>query len=457
MKRILLVILLLVTIISVSKAEENITLDTAMRKAVLTFPDLPTTPKSSPSNMVVVDGERYWVVEFDVSSLKQVWVPVRYSDGKLVLTNDSLLRKIYLIHLTLKRIAMQSDSKDYPTGKKLELNGFLGEVKRQQDFIETYSSLLPDSLAGKANTLLAKTKSLKSSVETAISLITKLDAMEERLMGTPASEDDVSAWKGNFSALLTIMAQIPDKGDEYETERKDFVRAANAILSNATNDSATSDNIHNFLQGVGITGISSLPGLKTTANDWRMTFLDVQLSNESLANEVNQLISHYKEEQSEETISDLQKSVEAKIKEIDSSAPPIIARLYSCTGDLDSEQLQKLDILNRTYHEAINSFNKGSEYYRNMDYTKARNSYLNAREYANDATEKASKLSGVKCRNKPPATTSITKILTDFVKSPTGWIAILLVIVLIALIWWNKRKEEGYDEDEGSYYSLPRY
>ncbi|MCD4739908.1 hypothetical protein K8R43_01800 [archaeon] len=448
MKKIALLLLLL---LSLAIADEgNITWNKAASLAKLKYPDLVTQPQSNPAYPVELD-QKYWVVEFD-----DVWIPVAYSNGKILTDEEETIKGAYRIHWIIQQMKTQKTLEKYPTKQKLALIGLVSDVENHERFIETNKEKLPEELKADANTLLYETCDLKASISGTKTKIESLETIEAALDSSSSTSKDVDDWIDTFEDLLNQMGMIATNGRAYDNAEVDFQKAADAFIEES-NDSKMINTVEDFSSSLGLLNTGSLPGLNSTANEWKTTFLGVQLSNKTISEHMAALYSRYREIQTEKSILDYQEAAAEELEPLLEKAPSVISRLSSCTiGDQDK---RNLDTLKDRYEKAINHWDEGNDAYERLDYDTAEDHYLNVKGFAEEANERLSKLENVQCENGPnPEQKTLIEVLQEFIGSPMGIIVIILVLVLVGLVFWNKRKgEDYYDEYENYPTSLPDY
>lgn len=448
MKRIVLVFLLFCVI---ANAEENITWSRAALLSQNAYPDLQTTPQSNPESLVDVNGEKYWVVEFD-----EVWVPVAYSNGKILTDETNTIKEVYEVHWVLQQLLLKSETDEYPTKHREILRIFKKDTKNHEDNLQANKGKLPQELETEANKLLSKTQLLRESLESAIEKTSQVNTKEEELLGSSTSKTEINNWKSMFLQLVGQLETISSNSESLSQEEVSFENKANEFLEQTDkNDTETINKVESFIEGyIGAIDSGTLSELGTAVSEWKTSFIGVHL-NSTMREQIDFLYADYSAIQSERSIIEIQEAAHEKMTSL-SGAPQLINKLYACYTDLDAVPQNQLETLNQSYYLAEKNYNEGNDFYGKLMYEEAEDAYLNSEEYARQAKDRYEKLEDVECPVKKEEPKTLMEIINDFIGTPTSIILAALVIVLIIIIIWNRRKGEDYYEED-DYTSLPPY
>lgn len=438
MKKITVLLLLLV-----AACAESVSLQRAAVIAVAEFPDLASKqPQSIPTQPALTDGGSYWIIEFD-----NVWVPVT-TQGTLLKEETDEIKEAYKVHYALQKIIEQRDSNQYPSAKDTSLILLLGDVENKETYLISYKNQLPAELQDECQELIDAVARLKASIQVSLNRINALRARENDVLFSAAGYSDFESWRTDFSSLLSGLSDVASTGYAYDDQRTQFNLAALEFM-NKSSDTNAKQLVQVFASGIGISNIpGSLPGLESTVNQWQ-TWL-ATLSDEKVSENADSIYTIYREMYTGETITALQKEAYEKVQALAVTVPLVLSELQPCADELTPKKQLSLKDLQETYNKAFNAYNEGRDYEKAFDEKKAKDSYLNAISWAEDAKALEESLADTKCSgiSKP---TKQPDVIGDFIGSPSGLVFIGLIIALVVLFLWNNRKKEGEQNVQTEY------
>ncbi len=440
MKRIAVLVLLFLAF----AVAEDISLNRAATIAAVEYPGLASTqPQSIPTYHAVTEEGSYWIVEFD-----NVWVPVT-TDGTLLQEEQNEIVKAYTVHYALQKIIDQRDGDQYPVNKDTSLTLLLGDVESKESYLVSYKTQLPTSLQNDEQKLIDSAKSLKTAIQTSINSINAVRARENNILFNAANYSDFEAWRSDFTSMLDAFDSVATKGYAYDDARTEFNLAAQDFV-NQSDDTNEKQLVQAFTSGIGISNIpGSLPGLESTVHQWKTW--TTSLTNEKNLENAESIYIIYREYYSGENVFTLGEDAYEKVQTLSLTVPIVLNDLYSCQNELSPKEQTELESLNSTYLKATNSYNQGVKYGKELDDTNAKESYLNAISWAEDAEELKQKLIDVQCPRVTSTPIPSGNIFMDFITSTMGLVFIGLVVVLVVLYWWNNRKQGGENYEQTEY------
>ncbi len=437
--------MLLLLLVASSLAGE-VSLDKALTLALAEYPSLNVQPQSKPSQLAVTGSGSYWIIEFD-----DLWVPVS-RNGTVLKGQEGEITAAYKVHYALQEIIKQRDKKDYPVNHDSSLTLMMGDVDNKITYLVSYKPQLPAELQDGASSLISSAKGLRSSIGWALGNITAVKAEEDKILYAPASYSDFKRWRGEFNSMLNAFSGVASAGYAYNGARTAFNLKAQAFL-NSSNDTAQKETVQAFVSGIAIANVpGSLPGLESSVSQWKTSWLGVALTDDKISAECKEIYIKYSEFWSGETVASLRNKAYTKVSALGMTVPATIGDLGKCERELSAKQQTDLVELNRTYSKASSSYTAGAGYEKALDGQKAREAYLNAIGWADKADALEKQLSGVGCPTPSPSPTAGTSPI-KFLTSAWGIALIALVVLLIALYWWNNRKrDEGYEDEYAPSY-----
>ncbi|MBN3036884.1 MAG: hypothetical protein JW834_00385 [Candidatus Diapherotrites archaeon] len=441
MKRLLLILLLCTAFAQ----EDGVSLSKAMAKAQVAYPNLAVSPVSDPAYVVVLaDGSEYWVVEFE-----NVWVPVSAGTGD-VITSREVSTESYSIRLLQKRMSQQRKADGYPTSKRTALNIMLSDVKVKLNFLSNSQPQLPVAIAGDVNPLISAASDMESALDLSLSLMTSIEAKQSSLLSSSAPWSDCAAWRAEFASLLSALESVVSAGNAYDDASNAFLAKANAFVADTANDAVDRQAVSSFATGLSITGVpGDLPGISSLVAQWREQWLLTSISDVKLSEDAAMYYSIYVDAFSQQSVVEEQEAAASSVNALRATVPAIVSRLSVCEDELSAMDKRVYGEMNDYYDKAVQAYNTGAEHYRALEYDDALESYRNAIAYSGDAESRKAELEDVFCQSTRPQPKTPAEILTDFVSSPAGVLAGLLVVALAGVYWWNSRKKEGsYVEEE---------
>jgi hypothetical protein len=433
-----------VFLLSLAAAQEEVSLERAIAIAQLNYTGLQKfAGTSSPPYRAVVGDAEVWVAEFS-----GIWVPVSKT-GAILEADNTTATAAFKVHLSIKRMSEQRAGQNYPTKKSQTFDIWLGSADLKKDYLTNYVAQVPAELKDEVNRLAIEAGDLKTALQDTSASIQAVEARESKLLSQHSSQADVDEWRSRFSAMLDAMERVVAQGTEYNSAKAAYYTEANKFLNSSSDESAK-----NIVRGFNpeiqeITG-AALPGLNSTTQSWR-TWIDVTVSDATIGSEASQLFVKYREFASGTRIETVRNDAFAKVNSLSGTVPTIQIVLGACKKDLTAKQQADLDELNRTYSNARSAYDAGAAAETRLDFQEAERQYREALSWYDKAEPLRAGLQEVKCPGEKPVAKPVLQIITEFLASPLGIVAIILAIALIAIYAYNKRKGEQVEE------YVPRY
>ncbi len=409
------------------------------------FPEL-GSPNSVHSYTIKVSNGSYFVYEFEEEG---VWVAVDQEKGDMA--SGDVIKPVFSVYYSIKNIRAQKESEGYPGKSPGTILKMHGDVKSQVSYIKTWQQDLPEELSEETDSLLKAAEELDSAFSKLSNEKGDLEQSEEALLESSSSTQDVENWKRDFSDVLTAKANMIEKAYAYENESQEFIGSASDFKSKNDTELNQKKTVNSFLSGISISRIpGSLPGMESTLNKWKNWF-QTTLSEEKTKEEAERRKSNYEEILSEKTVEDRKKEATNLIEQTSPKVEALKNKLEACSSELDIPTQKNFGEMKDKMEKAQNSYQEAKTLYQESEYDAAKEEYLNAFSYAEDAEEQAGKLEGTNCPEEEPEPQGIGEILANFVSSIWGLAFFVLVIALIVIWVISHRGGEEYEEDYDYY------
>ena len=392
-----------------------------------------TTPQSVPAIQSKVSGDEFWIVELD-----SVWVPVK-NNGTIVKEYDNESYEAVKLHYVARNIYLASSRQDYITRKTNTFLIMQGNVQAKISFLQTYYPQMPDELKRYVSDMLQAATDLDNSLDSTLSALNSLKAIEGNIMSTQIDGDKYALWSEKFRGALSGINNVVGKAYLYDNKKNAFLEAASNYTLRDDVSPESRQLVKSFMTGVDITGIpSTLPSLNDYVSNWDNWF-KTQLSDAAVQVASTNHYEAFIDALSKSDVNKLGLEAYSRINSVTQAYSDVGYSIGDCLDELGVRD--KYDDTKGFIDKASEDYQSGKDFYDSGDYSAAMEKFNSSIQWVEKAENNIDSMKGLECGQSNGGIPSYAMVL-----------GVILIIGIGVYYFKMRPKGPGEGEEEGEEY-----